>query len=174
MRWDELGQPGGNPWGSARAESAPRATGECLWAPSPGFTGQHRQRQLQHCQPGHRHVQPQTPHELWDWGALSPSHSPCLQTAPQHCGSRPVLPPVLGTSDSCSISFICQRVLVSPPGLDEPERKQISMGALGEGAPSSAPPCRPLMAGSGSSKAHLTPCSRSRRPAPARGCCSRA
>lgn len=58
--------------------------------------------------------------------SLSPNCSNC---------SHPVLLPVSGTLDSCSISFFCQRALVSLPGLDEPEGKQISGGALGEGAP---------------------------------------
>lgn len=39
-----------------------------------------------------------------------------------------MLLPVLGTLDSCSISFFCQRALGSLPGLDEPEGKQISSG----------------------------------------------
>lgn len=101
------------------------------------------------------------------WGGRSPSHAPCLQTAPQLCSSCSVLLPVLGTFDSCSISFFCQRALVSLPGLDQPESKQVSVGALGEGVPSAAPQGRPLTTGFSSPKRRYTPCSRSGSPAPA-------
>lgn len=42
-----------------------------------------------------------------------------------------MLLPVLGTFDSCSISFFCQRALLSLSGLREPDGKQSARGRSG-------------------------------------------
>lgn len=60
----------------------------------------------------------------WFWRPLQNSHSPCLiplvsKMLPSSARSCPMLLPVLGTFDSCSISLFCQWAMGCVPELEE-------------------------------------------------------
>lgn len=93
--------------------------------------------------PGASAVQRWMPQTFSHFQGHSPALSPCFQTVSELCSSHPVLLPVSGTLDSCSISFFCQGALLSSLGLDKPERKRVT-GSSGRTGALFHPPVRDL------------------------------
>lgn len=101
--------------------------------------------------PGASAVQRWMPQTFSHFQGHSPALSPCFQTVSELCSSHPVLLPVSGTLDSCSISFFCQGALLSSLGLDKPEGKRVT-GSSGRTGALSHPPVRDLKLASGHPK----------------------
>lgn len=153
-RWEKSSRTGtagaGSSWGKAQRKSSGQGRGYwgndkrcCLQALQSGMGRKNGSLRTPLASLEPQHVQRRMPQTFSHFQGHSPALSPCFQTVPELCSSHPVLLPVSGTFDSCSVSFFCQGALLSLLGLDKPEGKRVT-GSSGRTGALFHPPVRDL------------------------------